>query len=167
MTKEINDFQMSHLSVDLKREPMQKAHAMACEVAEGDVPIEFPTNTIKLIKAREPEQRFVLGIVLEPEVVDAQDDIYSAEEIQKAAWKFMEEQRNLGVMHRHLDNEGLVILENYISLVDMKIGKQTVKKGTWLLGMRVKSDRIWAMVKNGDFTGLSIGGAAIRTPDPA
>lgn len=167
MTEEINDIHVTHFSLDMKREPLRKAHAMACEVADTDVPIEFPTNTIKLIKARDPEERFVLGIVLEPEVVDKQDDIYSAKEIRAAAHKFMEEQRNLGVMHRHLDNEGLVILENYISLVDMKVGSQTVKQGTWILGMRVKSDRIWAMVKNGDFTGLSIGGTAIRTPDPA
>lgn len=167
MNETVENFRLDYINVHLRHGPVAKAHAMACAVAEGDVPIEFPTSTIKLIKARTPEERFVLGIVLEPEIVDSQDDIYSAEEIRKAAHRFMEEQRNLGVMHRHLDNEGLVILENYIALVDMKIGTQTVKKGTWLLGMRVKSDRIWAMVKSGDFTGLSIGGAAIRTPDPA
>ena len=36
-------------------------------------------------------QAIVLGIVLEPEVVDAQGDIYTAEEIRAAAHRFMED----------------------------------------------------------------------------
>jgi hypothetical protein len=43
---------------------------------------------------------YVLGIVLEPERVDAQQDIYSAAEVREAAHRFMEEYRNLGLMHR-------------------------------------------------------------------
>jgi len=45
------------------------------------------------------EERYVLGIVLEPETVDAQDDIYSAAEVRDAAHQFMQEYRNLGLMH--------------------------------------------------------------------
>ena len=46
----------------------------------------------RLVKGIDPnDERFVLGIVLEPEVVDAQGDIYSAEEIRAAAHRFMED----------------------------------------------------------------------------
>ena len=52
----------------------------------------------------------MLGIVLEPEVVDAQDDIYSAAEIREAAHRFMEEYRNIGLVHRGLVNGQVKIL---------------------------------------------------------
>lgn len=40
------------------------------------------------------KERNVLGIVLEPETVDAEDDIYSAAEIRDAAHRFMEQYQN-------------------------------------------------------------------------
>lgn len=112
-----------------------------------------------------PDERFVLGIVLEPETVDAQNDIYSAEEIRKAAHLYMEEFGHIKLMHRGAPIDGKVkILENYIAPVAMEIDGQPVKKGTWLLGVRVLDDSLWNAVKSGDLTGFSIGGLAVKTP---
>ena len=47
----------------------------------------------------------MLGVVLEPETVDAQSDIYSAAEVCDAAYRFMQEYRNVGFMHRGLVND--------------------------------------------------------------
>ena len=59
------------------------------------------SKSIPLIKGLDKQdERFVLGIVLEPEVVDAQGDVYSVEEIRGAAHRFMEEFGGLGLMHR-------------------------------------------------------------------
>ena len=44
-------------------------------------------------------------MVLEPEVVDAQGDIYSADEVRQAAHRFMEEFGGLGLMHRFRVND--------------------------------------------------------------
>jgi DNA adenine methylase len=140
---------------------------MACAVAGSEPSFEFPVKTLRCIrKVDVSEQRFVMGIVLEPEIEDSQGDIYSAVEIERAAHKFMEDARNLGIMHRRLANDGLVILQSFIAPCDFEINGQKVKKGSWVLAMRVKNDTIWMQVKNGEFTGLSIGGSAIRTPEP-
>lgn len=110
------------------------------------------------------EEHYVLGIVLEPDIIDAQDDTYTADEVRAASERFMEMHRNLGLMHKQKVNDKVQILENYIAPVDMLIGDIKVKKGTWLMGVRVKDESLWKAVKDGDLTGFSIGGSAIRTP---
>jgi hypothetical protein len=121
---------------------------------------------IRLLKSDKPdEERFVLGVVLEPEVEDSQGDIYSAEEVRQAAHKYMEDAGRIGLMHRQLLTQGAKILENYVAPVDMNIDGQNVKKGTWLQGLRIIDDAVWGEVKSGGLTGLSIGGSAIRQPD--
>jgi hypothetical protein len=39
-----------------------------------------------------------------------------------------------------------------------------VKEGTWLQGRGYRDDEIWQKIRNGELTGLSIGGSAIRRP---
>ncbi len=126
------------------------------------------TRTCALLKGTDPaDERFVLGIVLEPEVVDAQGDIYSADEIRQAAHRFTEEFGGLGLMHRMRVNDQVKILESYLAPVDFDIAGVTVRKGTWLLGVHVISDELWGQVKEGALTGFSIGGTARKVPEPA
>jgi DNA adenine methylase len=126
------------------------------------------TRTCALLKGTDPaDERFVLGIVLEPEVVDAQGDIYSADEIRQAAHRFMEEFGGLGLMHRMRVNDQVKILESYLAPVGFDIAGVTVRKGTWLLGVHVISDELWGQVKEGALTGFSIGGTARKVPEPA
>ena len=120
-------------------------------------------HVARLVKNADPsDERYVLGIVLEPETVDAQGDIYSAEEIRQAAHQFMEEFGALGLMHRLRVNGQVKVLETFLAPTDMKIGEIAVKQGTWLLGVRVLSDDLWAAVRDGSITGFSIGGSARR-----
>ncbi|MCA9586088.1 MAG: N-6 DNA methylase, partial [Myxococcales bacterium] len=122
----------------------------------------------RLVKGTDPnDERFVLGIVLEPEVVDAQGDIYSGEEIRAAAHRFMEDFGGLGLMHRLRVNGQVKVLESYLAPTDFTIGELSVRRGTWLLAVRVLSDELWERVKSGDLTGFSIGGSARRVPEPA
>lgn len=111
------------------------------------------------------EERYVLGIVLEPEVVDAQSDIYSPEEIATSAHVFMEKFRTVGLMHKGAINDKVKILESYLAPVDFEVDGVPVKKGTWLMAVRVLDDDLWATVKEGGLTGFSIGGSAVRKPD--
>lgn len=123
-------------------------------------------KTTRLIKGVDPnDERFVLGIVLEPEVVDAQNDIYSADEVRLAAHRFMEEFGGLGLMHRMRVNDHVKVLESYLAPVDLVIGDAKVRKGTWLLAVRILSDELWEAVKSGALTGFSIGGSARRYPE--
>jgi site-specific DNA-adenine methylase len=111
------------------------------------------------------EERYVLGIVLEPETVDAQDDIYSAAEIRDAAHRFMEQYQNIGLMHRGLVNGRVKILESYLAPTSFTLDGTQVRKGTWLLAVRVLDDDLWGQIKSGELTGLSMGGSAARHPE--
>ncbi len=123
-------------------------------------------KTIPLIKGTAPgDERFVLGIVLEPEEVDAQKDIYSAAEIRMAAHRFMEEFQDVGLMHKMRVNGAVKIVESYLAPADITIAGTHIKQGTWLLGVHVLSDALWDEVKDGKLTGFSIGGSARRVPD--
>lgn len=129
---------------------------------------KFSSKLKILSKAAEDaaaEERYVLGIVLEPEVEDSQKDIYSADEIRKAAHDYMLSSQNMGFMHKELANDSVKILESYIAPVDFEIDGETVSKGTWLMGVRIVDDEMWKLTKSGDLTGFSIGGVAVRTPD--
>ena len=110
------------------------------------------------------EERYVLGIVLEPDTVDSQGDIYTAETIQQSAYLFMEEYGNIGLQHSGLINDKVKILESWIQREDTMIGGQAVKAGTWMLAVHVIDDELWAKVKDGRITGFSIGGRAKRVP---
>lgn len=116
--------------------------------------------------ADDSEERFVLGIVLEPETVDAQNDIYDAPTIRKAAHVYMERYQNQGLQHKELVNDRVILVESYIAPVDMTIGGQAVKAGSWLMGVRYDDGDLWAAVKSGKITGFSIGGYATRTKEP-
>ncbi len=119
------------------------------------------SKSLPIIKGIDPnDERYVLGIVLEPEVVDAQGDIYSALEIRQAAHRFMEEYGHLGLMHKFQVNGEVKILESYLAPTDFSIDEVRVQKGTWLLAVRIISDEFWKNIKEGNITGFSIGGSA-------
>ncbi len=111
------------------------------------------------------EERFVLGVVLEPDIVDSQKDTYDVATIRAAAHGFMQYYRNVGLQHELYVTGRIQILESYLAPVDMDVGGQTVKTGTWLMGLRFVDDGLWQKVKSGELTGLSIGGTAIREPE--
>ena len=130
---------------------------------DGDASAHAFAKTTRLVKGLDPgDERYVLGIVLEPEVVDAQGDIYSADEIRQAAHRFMQEFGGLGLMHRLRVNDQVKVLESYLAPIDFTIGEITVRKGTWLLAVRVLSDELWEQVKDGRLSGFSMGGSARR-----
>lgn len=133
----------------------------AAEVVAGTV-----VKRLAHIEKAGAEERYVLGIVLEPETVDAQNDIYSADEIVKSAHVWMEKFRTVGLMHKGAINDKVKVLESYLAPVDFEVDAVVVKKGTWLMAVRVLDDALWDAVKKGDLTGFSIGGSAVRKPDP-
>lgn len=149
-----------------ERKLARRAKRSADKTPETPTPGATFTKTVPIIKGIDPnDERYVLGIVLEPEVVDAQGDIYSVEEIRQAAHRFMEDFGGLGLMHQFLVNGQVKVLESYLAPADFELGDVTVRKGTWLLAIRVLSDELWEQIKDGKLTGFSIGGSARRVPE--
>lgn len=126
------------------------------------------SHQVRLVRKADDaaEERYVLGVVLEPDVVDSQGDHYNAAEVRKAAHYWMENQGELGRQHEEIVTGKLRVLENYVAPVDFVIGTESVKKGTWLMAIRVVDDELWSAVKAGSYSGFSIGGTAIRQPSP-
>ncbi len=131
---------------------------------------EIPVYLTKQAEGDTREEMFVYGIVLEPDTVDAQNDTYTADEIQKAAHGFMEFHRNRGDQHSTIVNDKVVILESHIErapdfvMKDSSGADRQVKQGSWLLGYGIRDAELWGMIKRGERTGFSIGGSAVRRP---
>jgi hypothetical protein len=120
-------------------------------------------HEIRLLKRDTIEERYVLGVVLEPEEIDSQGHVYAEDEVRKAAHGFLEIHARMGLMHKQDVTGKIKILESFLSPVAMDIEGVIVKKGTWLLGARIVDDELWEGVKNGKFNGWSIGGTAIES----
>lgn len=123
-----------------------------------------PTQVRALKSSVSEELRYILGIVLEPEVVDGQKEIYSADEIRKSAWMWLRDFRNIDLEHKLYVNDLVEVVESYVTTCDMEIGGQRVIAGTWLLGTVVKDDGMWADIKSGKLTGYSINGFSKKKP---
>lgn len=114
---------------------------------------------MRIMKVSE-EQRIVAGIVYEPDVVDSQGDFADAEEIEKACHHFMMNGAKLGIMHTEEAGDRAYIVENYIARSSHVIGNQVVRKGTWVIAVKVYDDALWADINEGRYTGFSMGGLA-------
>lgn len=119
---------------------------------------------VPIIKA---EKRLVTGIVLEPDTIDAQKDTIDKDSIEKAAHRFLSrynKETKLGLLHRMFGSIGVELAESWIAPVEFNLGGTKVKKGTWLMTVKVISDGVWKKIKSGDITGFSIGGHATTVP---
>lgn len=75
-----------------------------------------------------------------------------AEAVQKGA---------VGDMHEDFDDANGEIVESFVAPVDLQVGDEVVKAGTWCVGI-VWSEALFEKIKRGDRTGVSMGGTALR-----
>jgi len=109
------------------------------------------------------QERYVLGVVMEPDAVDAHGEVADAADIRRAAHNFLVKGAQIGYQHQEKPG-GLTLLESYLAPVEFKLGNRTVPKGTWLMAVRVNNDKVWQEVLDGKLTGFSIEGYAKRVP---
>lgn len=115
---------------------------------------------VPILKA---EQQIVTGVVLQPETVDGQGDIYSADVIAEAAHNFLakyNKQTKLGLQHKSFTQGRFSLVESWLAPMDLVINGTTVKAGAWVMSVKVLDAKIWQQVKDGRITGFSIGGKA-------
>ena len=111
------------------------------------------------IDKADTDEHVLCGIVYEPDVVDAQGDKANEVEIRKAAYQFMEQVQTFRVMHKGKKVK-VKVLESYIAPVDFTVVNKSIKKGTWVLTVRVLDKKIWKAVKDGELNGFSMCGTA-------
>jgi hypothetical protein len=119
----------------------------------------------RIVKAADQAERYVLGIVLEPDVVDSQGETYDRETVRQAAHLYMARFRNTDLNHLQLINHVVELVESYVAPTDMTVGGVAIKEGTWLMAHRILDGELWEAVQNGVITGYSIHGVAVKV-DP-
>jgi hypothetical protein len=117
-----------------------------------------------LLKKVDAEERTITAVVLEPNPVEAgetndlHNDYYTAEEVAKACESFNTYSNRPNLEHElNVTEEVCEILKSFILPVPAKIGDQDVKEGSWIQVWKIHNDELWQMVKDGSFTGFSIG----------
>jgi len=105
------------------------------------------------------DQQIVTGIIYEVDTEDSQGDEANAEEVEKAAYNFMENVRVFKLMHKG-KRIRVNILESYLAPQDLTINKQNVVKGSWVMTVRVLDKKIWKAIRRGKYNGFSMAGWA-------
>lgn len=113
------------------------------------------------------DTHYVTGVVYEPETDDTQGDFMTAEEIQKAAYWYMENGQNVDIQHSFQPFSGATTVESWVTKSDQKIGDQDIKKGTWMMTMKISDPDVFEAVQKGDITGFSMGGSGTYVEDAA
>jgi len=124
-------------------------------------------DKVKIVnKAIQVEKRLVYGIVSEPNVIDAQDDIMDVNTIEKAAHMWLSNFGEIGFMHYNLVNKkSIEVVESFIAPIDFKYegSDEVVTKGSWVLVIKVNDENYWNMIKTGAIRGFSIGATGKST----
>lgn len=125
-------------------------------------PLESTTKFYVPIAKATTEERTITGVVLQPEVVDAQGDIIGVDVIRKAAHAFLagyNTRTKPGLMHKDFKPR-FQIVESYLAPQELTINGKLVPAGAWVMTMKVLDDKVWDQIKKGKLTGFSIGGKA-------
>jgi hypothetical protein len=128
---------------------------------EDEVSKVLKSYRVPIIKTA-GDQQIVYGVVSEPGVEDLQGDVLSESEIRKACHKFMQTGQRIGKEHQGPAKAS--IIESYIAPTDFKCNGQPVRKGSWIMAVKVHDKGLWQAVKKGEITGFSIAGTGSRTP---
>lgn len=156
--QELRDVTITHVSY-VKRGANKKQFLFAKSVDSNNNPdVEFD---VRVVKNDDSAKKLLYGIVYEPNEIDAHGDSMNSEEIEKTAHEFMKFYRNIDTEHNLIAGAGYVV-ECYIAPVDMEIGTQKIKKGSWVL-VTEATDEIWEDYLNGEITGYSMYGIARNT----
>jgi hypothetical protein len=124
-------------------------------------------NKELLFKAKDAPKQILYCVVLEPETVDLQKDVTSADEIEKAAHQYLLDSRVVGDSHLKNERGTLIeanagVVESFIAPVDFEVGGERILKGSWVIAIKVNDSELWQAVETGDITGVSIGGFGER-----
>lgn len=153
---------------DVWSEEAARAH---CESHGG---VSFEGISKFQIRKSDDERQIIYGIALEPGIPDTYGDIETVDEIEKTAHGYLsvmweaESPDATGAEHE-IPITGYPV-ESFIAPVDFyydgtpKTPEYFVRKGSWVLAMRIEDKEEFEKAKNGEYTGFSIQGFGHRAP---
>lgn len=96
-------------------------------------------------------------------IEDYQEDVVEPEELENAAYNFVELYREGGEMH---ERGGAAVLIESVVFTEEKMKAIGIQKGTvpvgWWIGFKVLDEDVWEKVKDGTYSMFSIEGEAER-----
>jgi hypothetical protein len=122
-----------------------------------------------LFKSRNQAQQIAYCVVMEPDTVDLQDDTAAESEIEKTAHDYLLNARVVGDSHKKNKDGTIVkadagVVESFIAPVDFQMGSELIRKGSWVVAIKVNDPGMWSAIDKGEITGVSIGGFGERVP---
>lgn len=154
----------------------QDAYFLVCKTLNADAPDDAFVHEIPVVKMIDgaKEERFVLAPVATPNKKDGHGSVIPPEVIRRAAHGYLANHRMMDDRHdlAPLLGKGSpgVPVESYILHQDTTFpsptGPRVVPMGSWMMGVRVTDDDVWARIKSGALKGLSIWGRAIARTVP-
>lgn len=114
-----------------------------------------PRFVVRSTDADAPEfERVVMAEVIVPDVPNAYADIYSPESVKEFAYEFARRGYGIDVNHdqKDLDEQDVFVCESFIA----REGDPDFIPGSWVLGMKILNDELWAQVLAGEINGYSI-----------
>jgi 2'-5' RNA ligase len=136
------------------------------DAATGEDDEEEDETVVKaIIRKMDRMKQIVYGVVLTPNEIDDQEDWMTPEDIEDTAHRYLIKSRVVGKNHSHV--AGAVPVESFIAPADFYMdggpyGPQLVKKGAWVLAVKVQDSKEWERVMNGDYQAFSVGGFGAR-----
>ncbi len=149
-------------------EVTRKLRQIKKNLEEPEVPLVINNRSNSLLKERygvickaDEEKRLVFSVIAEPDVPDKEGDILSADEIEKMAHDYTAGVREFRDRHttRKVTAE---LVESWIAKADFVWQGQNIKKGSWIVCVRVLEEKIWRLIKAGVYRAFSIGGWGVR-----
>lgn len=131
-----------------------------CEISI-DKDNSYCVNSIVELKKFDNEKRLVYGVVYEPNVVDADGHEATPDVIEETAHGYLEDFSDINLMHERPLFDKVKVVESYIAPTDFNFDNQFIKKGSWVLVVKVYDDNIWEAVKGGVLNAFSLEGKGI------
>ena len=120
--------------------------------------VDFPIRIAKI----DAEKQIAYGVALRPMMVDKQKDFLKADEVEETAHGYMLNSRKADLQHRFvLPSHIAAPVESHIARVDEP---PNIKKGDWVVAMKVFDRAIWEGIKSSKINGFSIKGRGTRRP---
>lgn len=160
---ELKDLSVSWLS--LVKVPATGKGLKLKSAGKDTVTTQFGFSHFDVQKSDDGRERMVAyGIVYSPGETDLQGDSASAGVIRKAAYEFMREARLQNVDTEHsFDAEYAFVAESWlVRKGDALFGDEP--EGSWAVGIQIGDPDLWASLKSGQMTGISLAGIARETP---
>ena len=109
------------------------------------------------------DRRLVYSVIAEPDTIDAQGDVMSAETIEEMAHNFLLRSRKFDNRHDWRTVDAAPV-ESWIQREATVLLGEKIKAKSWVVGVKVFADHIWQKVLSKEYQSFSIGGRGVRVP---